>query len=181
MESRGNKNLFNSKGINIGTQQVTSTLHFGPNVHYNRQSYAHFEKQNAKGFDADFHLYQLNWTPDNISFSIDDEVIGTVTPPEGGFWELGHLGNTGLDNPWKRNTKMAPFDQEFYIILNLAVGGISYFPDDAVNSAGDKPWLNTSPHAATDFWDGRNNWLPTWNLSSDSSAFQIDYVRIWAI
>lgn len=29
MESRGNRNLFNPAGVNIGTEQVGSTLHFG--------------------------------------------------------------------------------------------------------------------------------------------------------
>lgn len=33
-----------------------------------------------------------------------------------------------------------------------------------------------------DFWKGRDQWLPTWNLkNSDDSHFQIDYVRVWAL
>jgi len=35
----------------------------------------------------------------------------------------------------------APFDQEFYIIMNLAVGGTGgYFPDSGVNKPHPKPW-----------------------------------------
>ncbi|KAG5868028.1 hypothetical protein JTB14_026669 [Gonioctena quinquepunctata] len=123
MESRGNKNLVNPSGTNIGVEQVGNTLHWGPNPNYNRWPYTHFEKNVNPGFDEQFHRYQLEWTEDKIVFSIDDEVTGTVTPPSGGFWELGQLGSTGVDNPWKRNSKMAPFDQEFYLVLNLAVGG----------------------------------------------------------
>jgi hypothetical protein len=33
---------------------------------------------------------------------------------------------------------------QFFIVLNLAVGGTGYFPDEATNANG-KPWLNTSP------------------------------------
>ncbi|XP_018563526.1 beta-1,3-glucan-binding protein-like [Anoplophora glabripennis] len=180
MESRGNKNLVTSNGINIGTQQVGSTLHWGPNPDYNKFMQTHFEKNNKSGYDSDFHKYQLEWTPEKIVFSLDDTVIGTVTPPDGGFWELGNLAATGVENPWKRNSKMAPFDQEFYIIINLAIGGIGYFPDDA-NNPGGKPWLNTSPKALTDFWEGREQWLPTWNMTTDDTHLQIDYVRVWAL
>lgn len=71
------------------------------------------------------------------------------------------------------------------MIINLAVGGISYFPDDAVNAGGAaKPWLNTSPTATADFWAARNDWLPTWNLEQNLSreaSLIVDYVRIWAL
>lgn len=75
---------------------------------------------------------------------MDGEVLGTVEPSEGGFWELGGFGNSSYDNPWVGGTKMAPFDREFYLIVNLAVGGLGYFPDDAVNGNGKKPWSNKS-------------------------------------
>jgi hypothetical protein len=39
---------------------------------------AHVEKQNPAGFHSDFHLYQVNWTPDFIEFSIDDEVVSSL-------------------------------------------------------------------------------------------------------
>jgi hypothetical protein len=38
--------------------------------------------------------------------------------------------------------------------------------------------------AAADFWNGRNQWLPTWDLDvndGESAAMQIDYVRVWAL
>ncbi|KAG5868025.1 hypothetical protein JTB14_026666 [Gonioctena quinquepunctata] len=180
MESRGNKHLVNPSGRNIGVEQVGSTLHWGPNPNYNRWPYTHFEKNTNPGFDEQFHRYQLEWTKDKIIFSIDDEVTGTVTPPSGGFWELGQLESTGVDNPWKRHSKMAPFDQEFYFVINLAVGGTAYFPDDGVNPGG-KPWKNNSPRAVTDFWEGREQWLPTWDLKADDSHLQVDYVKVWAL
>lgn len=69
------------------------------------------------------------------------------------------------------------------MIINLAVGGTTFFPDDAVN-AGGKPWVNKSPSATADFWNARNSWMPTWNLMQNLSreaSLIVDYVRIWAL
>lgn len=30
LEARGNRKLFNDQGVNVGVEQVESTLHFGP-------------------------------------------------------------------------------------------------------------------------------------------------------
>ena len=65
----------------------------------------------------------------------------------------------------------APFDQRFYLIINLAVGGTNgYFPD----GQGGKPWTDTSGSAANDFWSKEAIWHPTW-----TSPFMIDSVNIW--
>ena len=46
-----------------------------------------------------------------------------------------------LQNPWKGRSNAAPFDQPFYLILNVAVGGTNgWFPD----GYGNKPWLDGS-------------------------------------
>lgn len=124
-------------------------------------------------------------TPDKIVFSVDDIEIGIIKAGTG-FWTRGAFDTIapGISNPWRLSTtNMAPFDQEFFIIINLAVGGVEHFPEDAVNADG-KPWKNTDPSAASDFWNARNLWLPTWNidqnLSRDASLI-VDYVRIWAL
>ncbi|XP_052891048.1 beta-1,3-glucan-binding protein-like isoform X2 [Anopheles moucheti] len=76
---------------------------------------------------------------------------------------------------------------EFYIIMNLAVGGTNgYFPDvpPATNGNSGKPWSNTSPTAARDFWNARSSWLPTWRMTDNrgkQSSLQIDHVRVWAL
>lgn len=75
------------------------------------------------------------------------------------------------------------FLDQFHILLNLAVGGTNgYFPDEG--NASKKPWLNSSPKAATDFWQGRDQWLPGWNLdqfNSTDASLIIDSVRVWAL
>lgn len=143
LESRGNSN-FTLNNANIGVQQISSTLHWGPDNAHNRYTNTTWNRISEKGYDNDFHNYQLLWTPDNITFSVDREVLGIVTLPKDSFWEMGGFSNSNYDNPWVGGTKMAPFDQEFYLIINLAVGGTGFFPDDAVNGNGKKPWSNKS-------------------------------------
>lgn len=183
MESRGNRNLLQN-GVNIGVEQVGSTLHFGPNPDFNGYPTAHHTRNTApgNGFNNGFHRYQLEWTPDRITFKVDDVETGTILA-DSGFWNRARFSENapGLQNPWVHGEIMAPFDQEFYIIMNNAVGGVAYFPDDVTNPGG-KPWSNTSPQASTDFWNGRGQWLSTWNLNTNNdAALIVDYVRVWAL
>ena len=180
MESRGNRKLF-SGAKNVGTEQVGSTLHFGPRWDINGWPTAHSERNQAPGFDRNFHTYKMVWTPERIQFFIDNQQVGNVDAGNG-FWQRGNFGNSGLSNPWAGASKMAPFDQEFHIIMNLAVGGVNYFADSFRNEGAGKPWSNTSPNAARDFWNKRNEWLPTWNYNqNDDANLQVDYVRVWAL
>ena len=51
-----------------------------------------------------------------------------------------------LQNPWVNRPNSAPFDQSFYLILNVAVGGTNgWFPD----GVGNKPWLDGSLSTCT--------------------------------
>lgn len=53
-------------------------------------------------FESD-HFYYT----DEIIFTIDDEILGSVTPPQGGFWEMGNFTGPKL---WD-DDKMSPFNQ----------------------------------------------------------------------
>jgi len=179
MESRGNRQLMQN-GVNIGSEQISQTLHFGPYWPHNGYENAHFERNSppGQGYDRAFHTYGIEWTPTHITYTIDGTHVGDVIPPAGGFWELGGFPDN-VENPWRYGSRMAPFDQKFYIIINNAVGGTNGFFPDTTTGPYPKPWMNTSPNAFLDFWNARNNWLPTWN--GEDSALQIDYVRVWAV
>lgn len=181
VEARGNARLMQN-GVNIGVEQAGSTLHWGPYWPYNGYDKTTWRRNSSPGYNADFHLYQLEWTPDYLKFSLDNVELGTITPTAGGFWELGAFP-ANVENPWRFATKMAPFDEEFYLILNLAVGGTNgFFPDDAVNEGGaPRPWAPGSSNAAGEFWAGRDGWYPTWQAAGDNAALQVDYVRVWAL
>jgi beta-glucanase (GH16 family) len=69
-----------------------------------------------------FHVYAVEWEPGVIRWSVDGEVWATQTF----WWSCSRLRNgrgivarSSADlNPWP-----APFDQPFYIVMNVAVGG----------------------------------------------------------
>lgn len=78
-----------------------------------------------------------------MQFLVDGEHIGTVDSGTG-LWDLGGFGSSGLPNPWYGGALMAPFDIEFYIMLNNAIGGTTYFDDSFENQPYPKPWLAIS-------------------------------------
>ncbi|XP_058821626.1 beta-1,3-glucan-binding protein-like [Topomyia yanbarensis] len=186
MESRGNPKYYNSNGTHIGMEQVGSTLHFGPNPGLNGFETATAVRNSSpgNGFNKEFHRYQLEWTPEFMKFSVDDEQLLLV---EGNFWERGSFEERapGTPNPWISGEEMAPFDEEFYIIMNLAVGGSNgYFPDNANNNGKVKPWANNSTTAMKEFWTAKDSWLPSWKLAeqrSKEASLQVDYVKVWAL
>lgn len=177
MESRGNREMFIG-GTNIGVQQAGSTLHFGPRWDMNGFETSTATQNRNPGFNVGFHIFRLEWTSRGLRFLYDGQQVLDV-PVGSGFWNRG--GFQGVQNPWQNASPMAPFDQEFFLIMNLATGGTNgYFPDGVTNPH-PKPWHNSSPRAAADFWAARNNWLPTWNTNTDDSHLQVDYVRVWAV
>ena len=58
----------------------------------------------VKDIEDGFHVYKCHWTKDAIAFYIDNNLVYTFSPKEKN------------ENTW-------PFDQPFYVILNMAVGG----------------------------------------------------------
>ncbi|CAG7825585.1 unnamed protein product [Allacma fusca] len=184
MESRGNVILVDENGKDIGSNRITSALHFGPYFPYNGYENALIERVHRSGFDEKFHLYSVEWTPDNITFFLDDVPTKVITPPEGGFWELGGFDRS-VPNPWENsdNQRMAPFDQKYFLALNVAVGGTGgHFPDTALNGPNKKrkPWVNANSQSSfLTFYNARREWYPTW--ADDKAALIIDYIEIYAI
>lgn len=139
MELRGNRQLF-SGNTNVGNEHAGSTIHFGPSQSVKNQwPLHHYSKNRSPGFNENFNVYRLVWTPNLLQFLINGEIVGTVEAGSG-FWNAGNFAGSGLPNPWAQGTTMAPFDQEFFIIINNAVGGTNYFSDDFENRNGGKPW-----------------------------------------
>lgn len=139
---------------------------------------AHAVRNSNPAYSDGFHTYKVVWTQHNLKFILDGKEMTTIDAGDG-FWAKG--GFSG-ENPWAHASKMAPFDQEFYIILNLAVGGVNYFGDGFRNEPKPKPWKNNSPTAPRDFWQAKNDWLATWNYrKNDNADLQVDYVKVWAL
>lgn len=51
------------KGVNIGAEQVGSTLHWGPMYPYNGYAQTTWQRNSAPGYNQDFHTYGVEWTP----------------------------------------------------------------------------------------------------------------------
>nr|AEE89455.1 beta-glucan recognition protein [Tapes literatus] len=183
VETRGNRVYHDDKGHSQAIDNAGSTLHFGSDFWHNKWPKAHGEKLASSGTYGDsFHKYVLIWDEDHISISIDDTEVLNVTP-QTSMWEFGELDKDGVENPWAAGTKMAPFDQEFFLILNVAIGGTGFFPDKFVSPVG-KPWNDKSEFTARDFWNARGQWYPTWNPdknNGEDAAMQVDYIRVWKL
>jgi hypothetical protein len=184
VESRGNNDYVDAGNVQKGHFSAGQTLHWGPFWPYNGFELTTGERQGS--FGTDFHIYGLNWDANNLLLTTDGQVVVNAAPPaDGGFWAKGNFNLPIVSNPWRwsTNQRMAPFDQEFYFIVNVAVGGTNgFFPDNWTNRPTPKPWNNQSGTAFRDFWNARGNWLPTWNQGVDegeSAAMVIDYIRVW--
>lgn len=175
MESRGNSPSYPGGGSN----QFGSTLHWGPYWAQNEYLKTH-STHTAKTSDSltsQFHLYGLVWNAQGITTYIDNPSNVVLNVPfDQSFWHRGGFDQTTFDDPWKGRPNAAPFDQDFYLVMNVAVGGTSgYFPD---GMAG-KPWSDQSQHAATEFYQAKGAWWPTWK--GEDSALQVDFVRVTAL
>ena len=91
------------------TTSVGGTLHFGGEWPDNTSTGGSYSLGGAN-FADDFHIYAVEWEPDQIRWYVDGMLFSTKTSSQ--WWT-----NTAPGNP------RAPFDQEFYIILNAAIGG----------------------------------------------------------
>ncbi|WP_373071726.1 family 16 glycosylhydrolase [Zeaxanthinibacter enoshimensis] len=61
-------------------------------------------KTKIDGIEEGFHVYAADWSPEKIEFFVDGKSVYTFSPGE-------------------RSQEVWPFDQPFYLLLNVAVGG----------------------------------------------------------
>ncbi|CAN0594679.1 unnamed protein product, partial [Laminaria digitata] len=88
--------------------RIYGTLHHGSNWPQNAQVGPRFE--DGTDFSQDFHVFSVDWDPDSFTWAIDGVPYGTVTNNQ---W----YSTAAPSNP------RAPFDHQFHMLLNVAVGG----------------------------------------------------------
>ena len=101
--------------------KILGTLHFGSRWPANAHKENNLLLPN-NGTIADFHTYAIEWEPGEIRWLLD----GKQFAAQSFWWSSSKVAaNKGLQ-PTKEedlNAWPAPFDQPFYLVMNVAVGG----------------------------------------------------------
>ena len=101
--------------------KVLGTLHYGSRWPANVHSGKDYLLPRGTSI-ADFHVYGLEWEPGELRWYVDGRLYQTQSL----WWSSGKVeAGKGTQptresdlNPWP-----APFDQPFYLVMNVAVGG----------------------------------------------------------
>lgn len=105
----------NEYGIKNGLQDryFNGALHWGPS--WNNGAYPNYAQHYTAdyGLQDDFHLYTLIWDEAKISMYLDLDKNSAAKP----YFEMNITDKTNENSPGNY------FNKEFFIILNLAVGG----------------------------------------------------------
>ncbi|KAL5410705.1 hypothetical protein PMIN04_010525 [Paraphaeosphaeria minitans] len=180
-ESRGNAGDNYTSG---GRDSIISALHWGPLPEadgFYKTSGQHQVRRTD--YASAFHTFGVEWSEDYLFTYIDSRLLqvfflkfNKLMWNRGGFSEK-LVNNSALYNPWAATGRSnTPFDQSFYLILNVAVGGTNgFFPE----GVGNKPWGNQSPMAPKEFFDGMTNWLPTWG-EGEKRGMTVRSVKMWS-
>ena len=101
--------------------EVLNSIHYG-SVYPKRSLDTHVHKLPNGSMVSDWHVYTVEWEPGEIRFYVDN----VHTSTQSFWWSCSKTKNgAGVEaikdadlNAWP-----APFDQAFYLIMNVAVGG----------------------------------------------------------
>ncbi|KAF8132286.1 glycoside hydrolase family 16 protein [Boletus edulis] len=201
MEARGNLPSYPAQGSNY----VRSTINYGPfpdgstPISTGKPSTTLYGWVNTKrgNFASDFHVYAMEWTESWMRFYTDNRLQAMINldisskNTDSYFFNVGGFPTVAMNvssgkyievqDPWSTaygGTAAAPFDQQFYLVIDLAVGGTSgWFPD----GVGGKPWYDGSAAAMREFALAQSTWSATWPSTANNRAFRIDYVKMWQL
>jgi len=84
--------------------RTNSTVHFGDSYDDRDSKGAAKQLPDGAKFSEEFHVFSLVWEENNIRFLLDDELVKQITPVD--------MGGQNY-----------PFNQPFFFIFNVAVGG----------------------------------------------------------
>lgn len=173
-ESRGNEYTY----PNGGNSQVSSSLHWGPDP-INDGWWRTLNHRVAlhTTYADDFHVFGMEWSEKYLFTYIDNRILQVLfvnfDEPlwKKGNFPLAYAGNgTRLIDPWSQTGRFStPFDEDFYLILSLGVGGTNGWFLDGLDQ---KPWVDSSDQAKLDFWKARDKWWPTWQQGGGEMAIK---------
>ena len=97
---------------NVGENRMLSAIHFGDKPPKNTHIHKRVAPQNLALPSDDFHVWTFEWGAGLMRFSLDGRQ----------YWEVT-ADQLYSGSPKAKGNPIAPFDQPFYIMANLAVGG----------------------------------------------------------
>lgn len=185
LEARGNGPSYRAQGANF----VRASLNYGPMPAVFNQIFGWWSSKRTP-FSNGWHTYTLEWDEKFMRVYVDSRAHTMLEVSLGKgrkktFWDKAGFPKTArngsaevvVENPYQDRgdgsgigSKTAPFDQKFYLIVDLAVGGTSgWFPD----GVGGKPWFDGSLTAMRDFARAQDGWYKTWPEGRDDRAFRM--------
>ncbi|KAF2689593.1 glycoside hydrolase family 16 protein [Lentithecium fluviatile CBS 122367] len=181
-ETRGNNWTYPQGGNNV----ISSALHFGPNAKNDGWWRNNVKRRTLHTtYSAGFNTFGIEaslaiWNEKYIFTYVNTRLLQVMfTQFNQPFWSYGKFplsdsNGTRLINPWANTgSNISPFDQDFYLILDVAVGGTDgWFAD---GKAG-KPWIDASLRAKRDFWQSRDDWYHTWR---EQGWMEVKSVKMW--
>lgn len=133
---------------------IGGTLHYGSSYPANQHDGTGYDLENGT-FADDFHVFAVEWEEGEIRWYVDDELFKTETS------NPNTLNPASTDNAWPWD------DQEFFIIVNLAIGGENTWYTGT--QAAD---FGTSATMEIDYVRVYNSAVPTVEISGNEHVYQ---------
>lgn len=105
--------------------RTSGALHFGDRIPDNTYFFMKADESEYNGPDDEWRVYSVEWSEDTIQWFVDDQIFMRLNADQ---WYTESAEAEGRS--------FAPFDQPFYLMINLAVGG--NLPEKS-NGAGFDP------------------------------------------
>jgi len=206
IETRGNAPGYMAQGGNpAGRDVVLSTLHVMGNVFWKSQG-----KGTGIDWTEDYHTFGMYWSDEEFySYYLgeNDEEIKMIdlSKQNGGYKNgfgrdpYGYNATTdnSINNIYRSNLTppkvgvyddapiSAPFDQPFYLIFNVAVGGAQNGCPDPDYWGKGAIWCTRCWPVCTqptnEFYYAKDSWYPTWQSAEeiDKLSMAIDWIKVW--
>lgn len=135
-------------------------------------------------FASSYHTFGLEWSKNYLFTYLDFELQQVLYWSFEGTWDMWARGyfssqtanGSLIQDPWAISANVnAPFDRNFYLIMNVAVGSRNGWFRDGIPG---KPWVDAGATAVGDFYNAADKWLPTWGAGTDS-AMNVKSVKMW--
>jgi len=153
-------NLKTTDENGVVENRVYGTLHYGKDWPDNVHSGKEYSLPEGANPADDFHTYAIEWQQGEIRWYVDDYLFATQRKSEvrynskgeavglshrGWFAEYFDIVTGELTTYWDD----APFDQDFHLLLNLAVGG--HWPENTNNGGIDASAFENGQHFEVDY------------------------------